>query len=154
MIWSTHVLAGPMELSGKVISVIDGNTIEFQTADNDVFKFMLAGIDAPELSQEFGTEARKLLDKLIGGEQAVIVIEGKDRLGIRFGSLTYGKARDPRLDLLEKGLAWTSEKNPKPEFEVIKEAAKAQKKGLWDQVMPIPPWLFRRQQTMLAAKSS
>lgn len=141
-------------ITGKVISVIDGNTIEFQTADNEVFKFVLSGIDAPELNQEFGQEAKKFLEKLVAGEEAVITIEGKDRLGNRVGTLKYGKDKDPRAELLEKGLAWTAEKNPKPEFEILKEAAKSHEKGLWEQPNPTPPWTFRRQQTMLTAKSS
>lgn len=147
-------IASPDGISGKVIAVIDGNTIEFQSSDNETFKFVLSGIDAPELNQEYGDEAKKLLEKLLNEEEAIIVIEGKDRLGNRVGSLTYKKDRDPRLELLEKGLAWTAEKNPKPEFELLKEAAKSHEKGLWEQPDPTPPWTFRRQQTMLRPKSS
>lgn len=147
-------LANPTEIAGKVISVIDGNTIEFQSADNDVFKFVLSGIDAPELSQEFGEEAKRFLEKILAGEEAIITVEGKDRHGNRVGTLKYGKDKDPRQELLERGLAWTTEKNPKPEFEILKEAAKSHEKGLWEQPNPTPPWTFRRQQTMLTAKSS
>jgi micrococcal nuclease len=146
--------AFPTEITGNVVSVIDGNTVEFQTSDNETFRFVLAGIDAPEINQDFGEEAKKLLDKLIGGEEVRIVVEGKDRLGNRVGSLVYGKNKDPRHELLEKGLAWTAEKNPKPEFETIKDAAKSHKKGLWEQSNPTPPWTFRRQQSMMTAKSS
>jgi len=144
----------PAEITGKVVSVIDGNTVEFQTADNEIFRLVLSGIDAPELKQEFGEEARKFLDKLVTGEAATVVIEGKDRLGNRVGSLLYRKDKDPRHELLERGLAWTAEKNPKPEFETLKEAAKSREKGLWEQSNPTPPWIFRRQQSMLTAKSS
>jgi micrococcal nuclease len=154
VLMSGLLCALPAEITGKVVSVIDGNTVEFQTADNETFKFALSGIDAPELSQEFGEEAKKLLEKLVVGEAATILIEGKDRLGNRVGSLVYGKNKDPRHELLEKGLAWTAEKNPRPEFETIKETAKSKEKGLWEQPNPIPPWIFRRQQTMLTAKSS
>jgi micrococcal nuclease len=144
----------PIEITGNVVSVIDGNTVEFQTSDNETFRFVLTGIDAPELNQEFGEEAKRLLEKLVEGEAATILIEGKDRLGNRVGSLIYGKNKDPRQELLEKGLAWTAEKNPKPEFETVKEAAKSREKGLWGQPNPTPPWIFRRQQSMLTAKSS
>jgi micrococcal nuclease len=146
--------AFPTEITGKVVAVIDGNTVEFQTADNETFKFVLSGIDAPELNQEFGSEAKKLLERLVSGQSAIIFIEGKDRLGNRVGSLVYGKNKDPRHELLERGLAWTAEKNPKPEFETIKEAAKSKEKGLWELPNPTPPWIFRRQQSMLTAKSS
>ena len=146
--------ASPQEISGKVLSVIDGNTLEFQTSDNETFKLVLAGIDAPELNQEFGEEARKLLDKVVTGEAATVVIEGKDRLGNRIGSLLYRNDKDPRVELLKRGLAWTSEKNTNPKFESLRAEAKSQEKGLWGKPNPTPPWIFRRQQTMMTAKSS
>jgi len=142
-----------VEISGKVISVIDGNTLEFLSLDNETFKLVLAGIDCPELKQEFGEEAKLFLDKLIVGKEAIVIIEGKDRLGNRVGSLRLSNNKDPRLDLLEKGLAWTVEKNPNPAFEEIKEEAKKRTKGLWKQENPVAPWVYRRQQTMLTAKS-
>lgn len=61
---------------------------------------------------------------------------------------------DPRVKLLAEGLTWTSEQNPIPELESLLAKAKAQHKGLWKSVDPTPPWVFRRQQTMLNPKSS
>ena len=151
---SLVVMAIPEAIQGKVVSVVDGNTIEFQTTDNETFKVVLSGIDAPELNQDFGLEAKSLLEKILLHEAVSLVIEGKDRLGNRVGLLTYKKNKDPRLELLEKGYAWTTEKNPNPEFEAIREVAKSKGKGLWKAENPTPPWLFRRQQTMLMAKSS
>lgn len=146
--------AFPSEIMGKVVAVIDGNTVEFKANDDDVFRLVLSGIDSPELNQEFGEEAKRFLEKLLVGESATVIIEGKDRVGNRVGTLTYRKDKDPRLDLLEKGFAWTAEKNPKPQFEALREAAKSKAKGLWKSENPIPPWVFRRQQTMLVSKSS
>lgn len=147
-------IALPAEIKGKVSSVIDGNTIEFTSQENETFKLVLSGIDCPELNQAFGDEAKRLLERLADGKEGVVIVEGKDRFGNRVGSLFFTNNRDPRVDLLEKGLAWTAEKNPKPEFEVLKESAKNKGKGLWNQENPVAPWSFRRQQTMLTAKSS
>jgi len=146
--------ANPGEIHGKIISVIDGNTIEFVGVENDTFKLVLNGIDCPELGQAFGDVAKTYLEKLVVGKEAVVVIEGKDRFGNKIGSVRLNKGRDPRLELLEQGLAWTSEKNPNPQFETIKEMAKSAGKGLWQQQNPEAPWIFRRQQTMLAPKSN
>lgn len=143
----------PPEVSGKVISVIDGNTVEFRTFDNETFTFVLAGIDCPELDQEFGAEAKRLLEKLLLGKEAILAVEKKDRFGNKVGGIRLLKGGDPRVELLEKGLAWTQEKNPNLEFEAIKEAAKNRGRGLWKQENPTAPWTFRRQQSMLAAKA-
>jgi micrococcal nuclease len=59
---------------------------------------------------------------------------------------------DPRIKLLSEGLAWTSEKNIEPEFELLRLKAKAHRKGLWKEKDPTQPWIFRRQQTMLTPK--
>jgi endonuclease YncB( thermonuclease family) len=61
---------------------------------------------------------------------------------------------DPRYDLLNAGLAWTAERDPIQEFEAIKEKAREKGKGLWKEQDPIPPWIYRRQQTMTQFKSS
>jgi endonuclease YncB( thermonuclease family) len=81
-----------------------------------------------------------------------IIVESKDRSGNRVGSIRLSKGQDPRIDLLKKGLAWTQEKNPNPEFENLKEEAKRNRMGLWSQENPVAPWIHRRQQSMLAPK--
>jgi endonuclease YncB( thermonuclease family) len=145
--------AGSQEMQGKIISVFDGNTIELQTIDNEIFKFVFAGVDCPELEQDFGLEAKTYIEKLLSGKEVTVTIEGKDRLGNKVGMLKF-KGRDPRLELLARGLAWTVEQNPNVSFEELKEIARKSGKGLWKQENPTPPWTYRRQQTMATAKSS
>ena len=140
-------------ISGKVITVIDGNTLEVFTSENETYKILLFGIDSPELGQEFGEKAKLHLEKLILNKSVNIEIQGKDRLGNRFG-IIKNEDLDPRKELLQEGLAWTSEKQPLPELEVIKEKAREKGKGLWKEQDPTPPWAYRRQQTMAQFKSS
>jgi micrococcal nuclease len=139
-------------ISGKVVAVIDGNTLEVFTSDNETYKILLFGIDSPELEQEYGNKAKRLLEKLVLNKTIKIEIHGKDRLGNRLGVVMEGE--DPREKLLAEGLAWTSEKNPIEELEAIKEKSRERGKGLWKEKEPTPPWTFRRQQTMLRAKTS
>jgi endonuclease YncB( thermonuclease family) len=62
--------------------------------------------------------------------------------------------RDPRIQLLRDGLAWTDESNPDSALESYRVASQSKKKGLWKDENPTPPWTHRRQQSMLAPKSS
>jgi micrococcal nuclease len=140
------------ELSGKVISVFDGNTIEVIADDNESYKIMLYGIDSPELGQEYGDQAKKFLQKMILDKKVTVKIQGKDRWGNRLGVILIDGKVDPRFELLEAGLAWTAEKNPIEELESVKERAREQGKGLWKEKDPTPPWIFRREQTMLEPK--
>jgi micrococcal nuclease len=149
-------LSSPKEvLIGKVVDVQDGNTIELLLVKENVsYKIQLAGIDCPEIDQPFGLEAKRLLEKNLMGEKVEVLVEGKNRWGIRQAVVTTKSGEDPRLKLLAEGLAWTSEKNAIPELESIRIGAKTRCKGLWENDNPTPPWIFRRQQTMLTPKSS
>ena len=140
-------------ISGKVVTVIDGNTLEVIGDDNETIKVSLVGIDCPELGQEYGDKAKKFLEKMILEKDVTVKLHGKDRWGNYLAIVIKGDV-DPRVELLKEGLAWTAEKNPVPELEEYKEKAREKNKGLWKQESPIAPWIYRRQQTMLQPKSS
>jgi endonuclease YncB( thermonuclease family) len=140
------------ELTGKVVSVIDGNTVELVTAESESYKILLFGIDSPELGQEYGDKAHQLLQKMILDKKVNVKIQGKDRWGNRLGIVLIEGILDPRVELLQAGLAWTAEKDPIQELESIKEKAREKGKGLWKEKDPTPPWTYRREQTMLQPK--
>ena len=142
------------EITGRVTSVIDGNTFEVMADDKETYKILLHGIDCPELEQEYGERAKKLLEKLVLDKDVQIRIQGKDRKGNRLGIIVIDGKEDPRFELLKEGLAWTSEKDPIEELETMREKAREKSKGLWKESNPTPPWMFRRQQTMMQPKSS
>ena len=153
LLWVSIEVIAQNEIVGKVINVIDGNTLEVKGADNQTQRLVLAGIDSPELGQEFGDKAKKFLEKIMMDEDVQVRISGKDRWGNYIAVVMKGKT-DPRVELLEEGLAWTSEKNPDPEFESIRLKALEKGRGLWKEQNPTPPWIYRRQQSMLQAKSN
>lgn len=140
------------EIKGKVTSVIDGNTIEILTRDQETYKVLLHGIDSPDPGQNYAEQAKKFLEDLLLNKSVIIELRGKDRLGNRLGEIHVEGTPDPRQELVRAGLAWTTE--PVADLEELKERAKTQGKGLWQDENPTPPWLWRRQQSMLQAKSS
>lgn len=140
--------------AGKVVSVIDGNTVEVLTETNEVVLVILADIDSPELTQEFGNEAKEFLEKISLKKEVIVEFRGKDRKGNNLGILLIKGKIDVRIELLQRGLAWTSEKNPNPDLEAHRSSAQAEGKGLWKANNPTPPWIYRREQSMLQPKSS
>jgi micrococcal nuclease len=140
-------------VNARVVNVIDGNTIEVKGEDNETRKIILAGIDSPELTQEYGDKAKKFLEKIALEKEVIIQITGKDRTGTPVGIITI-EDKDPRMEMLKEGLAWTSERNPLPDLETVRVKAQEKGKGLWKQDNPTPPWTYRREQTMLQPKSS
>lgn len=141
------------EMSGKVFNVIDGNTMEVLGTDNVVYKIILAGVDCPELTQEFGEEAKKCTEKMLLKKEVTVRFQGKDRKG-NYIAVILKDGVDPRIELLKEGLAWTAEKDPAPELESYCKIAKEKGKGLWKEENPTPPWEYRRNQSMMQPKSS
>ena len=143
-----------VELEGKVVAVIDGNTLQIVCQNDQTHIIQLMGIDSPELSQEYGQESKKYLEKIALGKKVTVSIEGKDRRGNPLAVVMVNGKRDLRVDLLEEGLAWTSEKNPLPDLEKCRTRAENKAMGLWRQDNPTPPWTYRRQQSMMEPKTS
>lgn len=141
-------------MSGKVVTVIDGNTVELIADDNETYKIMLSGIDSPELGQDYGDKAKQFLESLLLEKSVTVDVKGKDRYGIRHGVVIIDGETDPRVELLKEGLAWTREMDPDKTLERLRETARENGKGLWKDPNPTPPWVFRRQQTMAHFKSS
>lgn len=141
-------------VQGKVVRVLDGNTLEFLADDGEKYMVVLSGIDCPELTQAYGDEARICLEKLALEKAATVTLKGKDRMGNHIAEVLIGGKKDPRIQLLKDGLAWTLEGNQEAALETYREASQSKKKGLWKEQNPTPPWTHRREQSMLVPKSS
>ena len=141
-------------IQGKVTRVIDGNTLEFLSADGDKYTLLLAGIDCPELSQAFGDKARLCLEKLALNKAAAVTLKGLDRAGNSVAEVLIDGKKDPRIQLLKEGLAWTDESNSESGLESYRISSQSKKKGLWQDENPTPPWTHRRQQSTIEPKRS
>lgn len=137
---------------GKVVNVIDGNTFEVEIENGEVIKLMLSEVDCPELGQAMGEEARLFSDDLILKKKVTIELKGKDWLGNKLAILTLRNGKVLHEELLQNGLAWASNKASNT-ASAMEASAKNEGLGLWSQSEPTPPWIFRRQQTMLQSKS-
>ena len=141
-------------ISGKVISVIDGNIIEILTDDGDKLLIKLSEVDSPELGQEFGEEALAYTSKFCLNKIVEIDVVGKDRKGIRLGIVRLRSGKQLNTSLLKSGLAWYSHHCiDLCEMKLIETKAKKKKLGLWIDENPTPPWIYRRQQSMRSSKS-
>ena len=142
------------EISGLVIGVIDGNTIQVRASDQEIHQILIHGIDSPEPGQSFHDQAKELLESLVLDKTVVVALFGRDRSGNRLGLISIKDSPDPRHEMVKAGLAWPAEKDPLKELESLKEQAKLQGRGLWKEENPVPPWTYRRQQTLNQSKSS
>lgn len=140
------------KITGKVISVIDGNTIEIYTPEKIKLRVLLDGIDCPEIGQEYGHDAKAFLEKMVLDKEVVLEIKGKDRYGNHIAIVLVGDEVDLRVELLKEGLAWTSENGSSKDLDPYRTWAQRKGRGLWKQENPVPPWTYRRQQAMAEPK--
>ncbi|ECB5086870.1 hypothetical protein ZJ96_004780 [Salmonella enterica subsp. enterica] len=74
-------------LSGRVVRIIDGDTLVVLTAPATETRIRLAGIDAPEKGLPFGQRARQFLTARIAGRVVEISGDSRDRYGRILGTL-------------------------------------------------------------------
>jgi len=132
------------KLTGKVVSVTDGDTIKILTKNKTLYKIRLNGIDAPERSQAFGKKSKANLSKLVSGRIADIQYKKKDRYGRILGTV-YVDNYDMNLRQIEDGYAWVYRRYCKrADYYKAEEYAQSKKLGLWYDKYSIPPWEYRK----------
>ncbi|MBX2970992.1 MAG: thermonuclease family protein [Cyclobacteriaceae bacterium] len=139
-------------IRGKVISVVDGNTLEVISAKDETYRIVLAGIDCPEPGQPYAEEAKMFLENAILRKLIDVKLLGKDRWGNYLGQI-IAKV-EISTELVKRGLAWCIEKDASEDLRNLERQARAGQIGIWQEESPTPPWVYRRQQTMLTPKSS
>lgn len=87
----------PAELTGRVVKAQDGDTITVPDVDRVHYKIRLAGIDAPESHQAFGTRSRQNLAGMVFGKDALVEWNKLDRYGRTVG-VVFVNARDANLE--------------------------------------------------------
>ncbi len=143
---------------GKVVGVTDGDTItvvvEHRTQKESV-RVRLWGIDAPEVKQPFGRQAKEalaayVLDKMV--EVWVMDFEG-ERLAVGRAFISSGGVRESiNEEMVRRGHAWHDRKftntgKSADNLEKAEAEARAAKRGLWSEPNPVPPWEWRRNES-------
>jgi len=134
----------------RVVGVADGDTITVLDARKVQHKIRLAGIDAPEKKQPFGNRSKESLSQLAFGKTVDVETIKRDRYGRQIGKVLVN-GQDVNLLQVERGMAWfyrqyQREQSPNDRrlYEAAEDAAKAKKRGLWQDSAPVAPWEFRR----------
>jgi micrococcal nuclease len=135
----------------KVIAVTDGDTITCQRTKRAKWKFRLAAIDAPELAQPYGPEARVALRTRILNRYVWVRFNPyvPDHFG-RFVGQIFDATGDINLFLIDSGLAWFNSEYAEglptataSAYQAAHTDAQSLHKGLWADPLPIPPWQWR-----------
>jgi len=137
-------------LTGRVVRVVDGDTLVVLSAGDAQHKVRLAGIDAPERAQPYGHKSTEHLAGLVAGRFVVVDWEKWDRYGRIVGKVLLAH-EDVCLEQVQAGLAWhfkryQSEQTPADRdlYSKAEDEAREAKRRLWADPGPIAPWDWRR----------
>lgn len=137
-------------LRGVVIAVIDGDTVLFKPdhyrpSSRTFLKIRLADIDAPEKDQRHGAAATRALKALVLDQRIEADTRATDVYGRRIARLRKGTL-DVNAELVRRGHAWASIYRRQAALRDAEAAARAARRGLWQDPNPVPPWTWRRAQ--------
>ncbi len=152
---STQANLETKTLTGLVIGIMDGDTIELLDDQRTSYRIRLKGIDAPEKRQAFGKVSRENLAVMLAGKVVTIEWQKYDRNGRIVGKI-LADGRDVCLEQIKVGLAWHykdfEEEQSEADRQLYSEAeseARSQKLGLWRESSQIPPWDFRHKKKVV-----
>lgn len=142
--------SGPSLIEGRVVKVVDGDTVTIQTRDKARHSIRLQAVDAPDEKQENAKKSRRHLEGLIEDQDVKVVVHKNDQSGNIIGTV-YLQGRDVGLAQIEAGMAWHFKQfgyeqtaASRRTYAESEAKAKADRLGLWEDDKPVPPWEFRR----------
>ena len=141
------LMAAPGQiLTGQVVVVHDGDTLTVQSG-SFVYKVRLSDVDAPEMGQVFGKQARQYTEQMVLGSWVRVNVALIDRHGRRVGEVIVEDGWVLNEELVNAGFAWYYRVHPvrNDRLQKLEQYAFSKKLGLWVEQDPLPPWEFRRE---------
>jgi len=144
-----HV-AHAADLSGRIVSIADGDTVTLLDSTNTQHKIRLKGIDAPEKTQPFGQKAKSNLAALVFNREVIAECGKSDKYRWEICVIKV-EGKDVNLRQVEAGMAWCFRDYAKEQsaqdrenYEIAEFNAKIRRLGLWADTKPVPPWEWRK----------
>ena len=133
------------DFSGPVVSVLDGDTIEVLNGHH-ADRIRLSGIDCPEKGQAFGNRAKQAMSALVFGKDVIIQSQGQDNHKRTLADVRLPDGAYINHELVKDGWCWWYQKYAPKDLVLreLEQEARENKKGLWSEANPVPPWLYRR----------
>ncbi|MFU2489836.1 thermonuclease family protein [Thauera sp. WH-1] len=137
-------------LTGRIVSIADGDTVTLLDGSLQQHKIRLAGIDAPERRQAFGNRSRQHLAGLVFDKHVIAYCPKTDRYRRAICTIEVGGI-DANLAQVKAGMAWhykAYERDQRPadrrRYAQAEARARENRVGLWADRAPVAPWEFRK----------
>lgn len=139
------------DCGGKVVAVVDGDTVKVLGSSNRLMTVRLQGIDAPEKRQAFGMAAKQHLSDMVFGKSVTCSYTKRDRYGRVIGKIGVD-GRDVNLQMVSDCFAWhykeyQKEQSPsdRTAYADAESRARNGRCGIWKDGNAIKPSDFRRE---------
>ena len=131
--------------SGVVTHVSDGDTVWVQPMQGgEAQKIRLLGIDAPEICQAWGPQARDALQTLVQGQPVEVQGRHRDTYGRLLAQLTR-QGHDVGAWMVLQGHAWSYRyKRQAGLYDAQQIQAQSHRQGLFADGRAVPPRTFRK----------
>lgn len=131
-------------VQGVVTQVTDGDSLWMTPPGQRAVEVRVRDMDAPEICQAWGVEAKRALRELVLGKTVVLRIAGRDAYGRTLGDVQAG-GTDVARKMVEEGHAWSirtrGDRGPLVQQERV---ARALRRGLHGQPGAMMPRDFRQ----------
>jgi len=134
----------PRNVQGVVTTVTDGDSLWLAAPGQRDIEVRLRDIDAPEICQVWGLEARRALEEMVLGRSVVLRIAGHDTYGRTLGQVLADDV-DVAVKMVEEGHAWSVRtKWDRGPLVGQERMARALRRGLHGLPSPVMPRDFRQ----------
>ena len=132
------------DFSGRVVKVTDGDTVQV-LHNGRAEKVRLAEIDCPEKNQPYGKAARRFALNMAAQKTVTVRVETTDRYGRTVGEVILPGGASLNRELVREGYAWWYRRYSNDRsLGALEEQARTERRGLWQDPDPVPPWDWRR----------
>lgn len=143
-------LPGGVKFHGRVTETYGGNGIAVMTDDRARRAVCISYLETPESGQPYSEVAAQHLKDLLLGKDITVLFRGfsEEDTECVIGDVYLGGV-NITLQMVRDGVAWSNKSYAYPEgyyvYEQAEQAARSERRGLWQDPSPTPPWTYRAQ---------
>ena len=107
---------------------------------------MSRGIDSPEKGQAYSQKAKHAASALAFGKDVTVQTHGHDKYQRTIGDVILPDGTNVNPALVIEGWCWWYRKYAPGDtvLEGLEAEAREERKGLWADLKPVPPWEWRK----------
>lgn len=154
LLYCVSALVFGEEYSGRVINVLDGDTVLVSRDDHlqAPIKIRLVNIDAPEKDQEYGMASRQSMLDMVLNKPVQVVTQAVDDFGRVIATLSVGDLNVNHAQV-QRGWAWESSRfHSNKILMMMQQEAQQNRRGLWAGDNPVEPNIWRKNHAALPVK--